>query len=107
MAEREMITGELDENTRCAHYHSPLDIIAIKFKCCNRYYSCYYCHQELADHAPERWRKEEFDELAIVCGVCKVEMSINAYKNCDYRCPACRSAFNPKCGNHDKLYFCE
>ena len=99
------MSDEVYENTRCVHYHSLLDIIAIKFKCCNTYYSCYYCHQELADHTPERWRREEFDELAIVCGVCKAEMTINTYKNCNYQCPSCESAFNPKCGNHDKLYF--
>ena len=31
----------IDAQTRCAHYHSELDRIAIKFKCCQAYYACY------------------------------------------------------------------
>lgn len=36
----------IDNETRCTHYHTPLDIIAIKFKCCDKYYPCYKCHNE-------------------------------------------------------------
>lgn len=39
-----------DDQTRCIHYHSAVDIIAIKFKCCNTYYPCFYCHEEEAGH---------------------------------------------------------
>lgn len=99
--------NEIYENTRCIHYHSPTDIIAIKFKCCDRYYPCFFCHEALAGHPPERWSKGEFDTLAIQCGVCSFEMTINAYKNSNYHCPNCKSAFNPKCANHDKFYFCD
>ena len=28
----------VDNQTRCQHYHSVLDIIAIKFKCCDKFY---------------------------------------------------------------------
>ena len=27
---------DVDPETRCAHWRSPLDIIAIQFKCCGR-----------------------------------------------------------------------
>src|SRR3954467_2097326 len=40
----------LDAQTRCAHWHSPLDIIAIKMRCCGAYYACRECHDELAGH---------------------------------------------------------
>lgn len=31
----------IDDDTRCEHYHSELDIISIKFKCCLRFYPWY------------------------------------------------------------------
>jgi putative transcriptional regulator len=96
---------KVDNQTRCIHYHSPLDIIAIKFKCCNSYYPCYQCHEEAADHPSQVWKKEDFETKAIICGVCKTEMSINTYKSSDYQCPFCSANFNPKCSLHDHLYF--
>lgn len=101
-----VVNGHLvDRHTRCIHYHSVLDIIAIKFKCCNTYYPCYFCHEEVANHQPELWEPSEFETAAILCGACKTELSINEYKSCNYQCPQCKSAFNPKCSNHDHLYF--
>jgi uncharacterized CHY-type Zn-finger protein len=95
----------LDNQTRCKHYHSALDIIAIKFKCCHTYYPCFKCHQEEADHQPERWKKEEWNEKAILCGVCKTELSIQQYFDSKYSCPCCSAAFNPGCIKHHSLYF--
>ena len=96
---------QVDEQTRCVHYHSLLDIIAIKFKCCNEYYPCYYCHQQQAGHPAIVWRKDEFNTKAILCGSCKNEMSIAEYKECNYICPFCNAAFNPHCFKHNHLYF--
>ena len=31
----------LDGHTRCAHWRSQLDIVAIKMRCCKTYYLCY------------------------------------------------------------------
>jgi uncharacterized CHY-type Zn-finger protein len=101
-----IVKGKLvDDNTRCVHYHSPLDIIAIKFKCCDQYYPCYYCHLDGADHLPAIWKKPEFNSRAILCGICYTEMTIAAYKACNYQCPFCNAPFNPKCAGHDHLYF--
>jgi len=101
-----MVKGfTIDNQTRCKHYHSDLDVIAIKFKCCNIYYSCFSCHEELATHPHEIWNREEFDSLAILCGVCKHELTINQYLNCEAQCPNCSAHFNPKCSNHYHLYF--
>lgn len=96
---------EVDNNTRCAHYHSQLDVIAIKFSCCNQYYACYYCHLEAADHPDRVWGKSAFDTKAIICGVCLKEMTIAEYKAGNYYCPYCAAPFNPKCINHDHFYF--
>jgi len=94
-----------DQQTRCVHYHSSLDIVAIKFSCCEAYYCCYYCHEEGADHPARVWPQTAFDQKAVLCGVCKNEMSIAQYKTANYSCPFCNAPFNPKCANHDHLYF--
>jgi uncharacterized CHY-type Zn-finger protein len=95
----------LDTQTRCAHYHSALDIIAIKMRCCGTYYACRECHDELADHAPEVWPKAEWDQAAVMCGACGLEMNVHAYLAGDNRCPACQAPFNPGCKTHHHLYF--
>ncbi|MDX8289796.1 CHY zinc finger protein [Metabacillus indicus] len=94
-----------DRNTRCSHYSTEKDIIAIKFKCCGTYYACFECHRELSGHAHEVWNKEEFDAKAIFCGNCRSELTIKEYMESGYECPSCKSDFNPGCRNHYHLYF--
>lgn len=96
---------EVDAETRCAHWHSELDIIAIRFKCCGRWYPCFDCHAELADHEPEVWPKDRFSEEAILCGSCGYQLAIAEYLVCDSNCPKCRRKFNPGCANHFQIYF--
>jgi uncharacterized CHY-type Zn-finger protein len=95
----------VDNQTRCEHWHSALDIIAIKFKCCEKYFPCYSCHEETADHEAMVWPKNEFDTKAILCGVCGTELSIKDYMGCNNTCPKCASLFNPGCSKHYHLYF--
>ncbi|MGZ3838387.1 MAG: CHY zinc finger protein [Flavisolibacter sp.] len=100
------VRGELiDETTRCVHYHSPLDVIAIKFRCCQAYYPCYACHEGETDHPVQRWPELEFDTLAVLCGCCQKEMTIREYLSSNNQCPSCGASFNPKCRNHHHLYF--
>lgn len=95
----------VDQQTRCQHWHSELDVIAIKFKCCGNYYPCFSCHEEEADHEHQVWPKAEFDTKAILCGVCGTELSISDYQKSNNTCPTCQSAFNPGCSKHYHLYF--
>lgn len=95
----------VDNQTRCVHWHSQLDVIAIKFKCCDKYYPCFSCHKETTDHKPEVWPRAEFDSKAILCGVCGTELTINEYMESDNTCPKCQAAFNPGCSKHYHLYF--
>ncbi|HSP12851.1 MAG TPA: CHY zinc finger protein [Salegentibacter sp.] len=95
----------IDKQTRCVHWHSYLDVIAIKFKCCDKYYPCFSCHEEEADHAYQVWPKTAFSEKAILCGVCGHELSIEEYMASDNTCPNCSAGFNPGCSNHYHLYF--
>jgi uncharacterized CHY-type Zn-finger protein len=96
---------DLDPQTRCAHYRSALDIVAIRMKCCGLYYACKDCHQALADHAIEVWPRAEWNRKSVLCGACGAELSTQQYLDCDNRCPACKASFNPGCRNHYRFYF--
>jgi len=100
------ITGSnVDAETRCAHYHEERDIIAIKFKCCGKWFPCHQCHAALAGHAPKVWPTAEFDAPAILCGGCGHQLTVHEYLDCDSVCPKCRQQFNPGCARHSHLYF--
>jgi uncharacterized CHY-type Zn-finger protein len=96
---------DLDPETRCGHWHSPLDIIAIKFKCCGEWYPCFDCHSETASHAAEVWPASDFDGKAILCGACGHQLAVNEYLRCDSRCTECAANFNSGCAKHYHLYF--
>ncbi|SES40335.1 CHY zinc finger protein [Salipaludibacillus aurantiacus] len=95
----------VDAETRCSHYHSERDRIAIKFKCCGTYYPCIHCHHETAGHSVERWPAEEFWQKAVLCGACGTELTIEQYMQSSTHCPACNKSFNPGCQTHHHLYF--
>jgi uncharacterized CHY-type Zn-finger protein len=101
---RQVLGDLVDPQTRCVHYSTPLDIVAIKFKCCDAYYPCHLCHAAHAGHDVVRWPKAERGTRAILCGVCESELSIAEYLDVD-RCPTCRSPFNERCRLHHDLYF--
>ncbi len=102
----EEITGiSIDPQTRCSHYNTDLDIIAIKFKCCGRWFPCYECHQRCAGHSVETWPDVEWNEAAILCGACGHKQTIIDYLNGNSTCPACGAKFNPGCAKHSHLYF--
>lgn len=100
------INGKIyDDETRCEHYHSRLDIVAIKFYCCNEYYPCITCHKETADHEVHVWPADNFNEKAVMCGKCKTEMTIQDYLSSGSKCPFCKAQFNEGCKLHQHLYF--
>src|SRR5699024_3858400 len=94
----------IDAQTRCEHYASKQDVLAIKFYCCKAWYPCYKCHEACADHPFERWPRDRFDRLALLCGVCKSEFSIITCLQ-TIACPHCGADFNPGCSLHHHLYF--
>lgn len=96
---------ETDAQTRCVHYHSELDIVAIKMRCCGVYWACKDCHVVLAGHAIAVWPRAEWDARAVLCGACGVEMTIRHYLDCEARCPDCGAQFNPACRKHWHFYF--
>jgi uncharacterized CHY-type Zn-finger protein len=96
---------DLDPQTRCTHYNKPVDVVAIRMRCCGAYYACKDCHDAMAGHAIEVWPRSEWQEPAILCGVCGNEMSIQQYLGCSNECPSCAAPFNPRCRKHDHFYF--
>ena len=100
-----VLGANVDAETRCAHYRDECDVIAIKFKCCEKWFPCYECHAELENHQPEVWAKSEFNTPAILCGGCGHQLTVREYLECDSICPRCGSRFNPGCAKHYHLYF--
>lgn len=94
----------IDNETRCVHYGTPKDVIAIKFACCRRYYPCHLCHEESETHPAEQWPIADRWQKAILCGVCSTELTIDAYLSAD-GCPFCSAPFNERCRLHSELYF--
>lgn len=100
------VTGvEVDTQTRCSHWSGELDIIAIRFKCCERWFPCFDCHTVMVDHQPTVWSQNERETKAVLCGACGHDLTINEYLNCDSTCPRCARLFNPGCAKHHQLYF--
>jgi uncharacterized CHY-type Zn-finger protein len=95
----------MDAETRCIHYHSELDIIAIKMACCGVYYACKDCHDSLTTHKIKVWPRSEWNKSAILCGACGQELTIHEYMTSGYRCPHCGVGFNPGCKDHNHFYF--
>ncbi|HVX07717.1 CHY zinc finger protein [Humibacter sp.] len=94
----------VDDEARCIHYRTPLDVVAIRFACCGEYYPCHRCHDETADHPSRPWPAGSDHELAVLCGVCGTELTIASYRGAD-ACPRCAAPFNPRCALHYPLYF--
>ena len=99
----ELAGALVDDETRCIHWAGPTDVVAMRFACCDTYYPCFACH-EGAGHPAAVWPRARFDEPAVLCGVCRRELTVNEYLAVD-ACPHCLAAFNPGCALHHHLYF--
>ncbi len=97
----------VDAEARCAHYDSPFDVIAIKVKCCRTYFACKDCHNALVDHSLEPWSAEERAHRAVLCGVCRSELTIAEYLESSSHCPTCNASFNPRCREHHGYDFAD
>ena len=96
----------IDAQTRCVHYATAADVVAIKFICCSRFYPCHLCHEQTADHDARLWPADRQGEQAILCGVCQQTLSITTYFQVS-GCPHCAAEFNEGCRLHKHLYFAE
>ncbi len=77
----------VDPETRCAHWDSDRDVVALRFGCCGTFSPCHACHAETADHDPDPWPRARFDDPAVLCGVCGTTLSARAYLDGDTGAP--------------------
>jgi uncharacterized CHY-type Zn-finger protein len=97
--------------TRCAHYGTERDVVALRFACCEAFYPCIRCHEAVVDHPAERLPVES-GASAVLCGVCGAELTPEEFVTRDpddeaenHDCPGCGAAFNPGCADHYERYF--
>ncbi len=95
----------VDNETRCKHYQTERDRIAIKFFCCQTYFPCFLCHEEDGCGDVKVWPQDQFHHRAILCGACGTELTVHEYVQGENKCPNCRASFNPNCHLHENLYF--
>lgn len=95
----------IDDQTRCVHWDSTLDVVAFRFPCCKGWWPCRTCHDETMDHEAEVWPADRRDERAVLCGACSSTMTIQAYTDSGHACPSCGASFNPGCRAHWSRYF--
>jgi uncharacterized CHY-type Zn-finger protein len=96
---------DVDEATRCAHWHGPTDIIALRMQFWGKWFPCHECHQAIADHDASVWPRSGRATEAILCGACGKALRIDQYLDGESRCHRCDAAFNPGCAKHWDLYF--
>jgi uncharacterized CHY-type Zn-finger protein len=90
--------------TRCAHYDTDRDVVALRFACCAAFYPCFRCHDAVTDHEAERLSAES-EAAAVLCGVCGAGLTPGEFVDGDHECPACGAEFNPGCADHYERYF--
>lgn len=95
----------MDGAGRCEHHRESHDVLAVRLPCCGRYYACHACHEALAGHPARPWPRERFGAAAVLCGLCRRELSVEGYLASPDACSHCGAAFNPRCRHHHPLYF--
>ncbi|ALS01278.1 hypothetical protein ATZ33_07825 [Enterococcus silesiacus] len=102
----EKIHGSVVDNQgRCVHYASAVDVVGNKCFLCKKYYACFQCHDELEAHNFMPWPLVADPGAKIVlCGVCQFEMTADEYKK-QSGCLNCGQLFNPNCSKHSAIYF--
>lgn len=100
----------------CTHWHSPLDVVAIRFHCCGHTYPCLHCHDEAEDHPVTPWPTTTASDRsphAVLCRSCGSWLTVGEYldlysESTEPRCPCCprcAASFNPGCALHSHVYF--
>ena len=94
----------VDDESRCVHYHSEKDIVALQCYECKKYYACYQCHDTLESHVFSPYPLILKEARPILCGSCKTLLSYEEYTE-KGTCPFCNAQFNPACQKHHSIYF--
>lgn len=94
----------VDDQTRCIHYQTVLDVVAIQAACCRRFYPCHLCHDQTESHELLPWPAGSGAQSAVLCGVCSTVLTVDQYIHAT-ACPSCQADFNPGCALHYPVYF--
>ena len=94
----------VDDESRCVHYHSDKDIVALQCYDCKKYYACYRCHNTLETHTFCPYPLNLKEDRLILCGSCGNTLTYVEYTE-KGTSPFCNAAFNPACQNHYPIYF--
>ena len=97
----------------CTHWHSPLDVVAIRFHCCGHTYPCLHCHDGAEDHPVTPWPTVTASDRAVdavLCRACGAWLTVGEYLDvyggtAEPQCPHCAASFNPGCAFHSHVYF--
>lgn len=104
MEEKEKVYGiGLDAEGRCEHYHTELDVVALRCGKCRKYYACYKCHDQLEDHAFVPADAGQDADTPVLCCSCNSKLTYIQYQQ--GKCAFCGHDFNPKCALHHDIYF--
>ncbi|WP_086329548.1 CHY zinc finger protein [Candidatus Enterococcus mansonii] len=99
-----IVGSMVDNEGRCIHYDSQVDVVANKCSFCKKYYACFRCHDEHENHSFLSWPiSKNPDEKIVVCGSCHYEMTYSEYST--NRCLNCGHLFNKNCSIHQRIYF--
>ncbi len=95
-----MLGRVIDDQGRCIHHGGKDDIVCFRYPDEDwTFWACHECHDELHGPATRAWAKDEQNELAIQCGICRSILGIKFYRerqrNGDHSCPHCKAPWNP------------
>eukprot|EP00939_MAST-03C_sp_MAST-3C-sp1_P005473 g5473.t1 len=94
------------KETRCTHWHSALDRVAIQASCCLKFYACVQCHDACESHRWKPWKAStSLQHHALLCGACGNTFSFVSYFSSPDKCSTCSASFNPNCKRHWDVYF--
>jgi uncharacterized CHY-type Zn-finger protein len=96
----------VDEHTRCVHYATELDIIAIRFACCDRYYPLPLCAiPRLTDHPARTVATRASGTSPPSCArMCWTELTIDPL--CQAGCEPLRIREEPEHHGHHPWIHC-
>ncbi|MCD2159115.1 CHY zinc finger protein [Fructobacillus sp. M1-13] len=101
MAAIKIFGQDIGPTGTCRHYHSDVDVVALRCEKCQQYFACYQCHDAMRKHAFQPAARQV--GRPVLCGVCHKTLTYAEYK--ETACPYCGAAFNPNCVLHQDRYF--
>lgn len=118
MQEIKNITNIFNLNKKCTHYESNLKVYA---KCCNEYFDCHLCHNDIKDHKMNRKTINKVlcikcnteNKLTNECSNCNIQFGKNFCNICNIWCSKkkdrfhCNSCGICRIGKREDYFHCD